>query len=65
MATEKLLDPEAFVIIHSGSANRRASHWHVHLLLVSSRWQKSWLYFVLWGKNVLQACGLRKDGRNR
>jgi len=65
LAKEKLLDPGAFVIIHSGRANRRVIHWHAHILLVSNRWQKAWLYFVLWGKNVLQAFGLRKDARTR
>lgn len=63
LADERLKSPEAFVLIHSGRGNRRTDGWHVHILLVTGRWQKAWLYFVLWGKNVLQAVGLRRDRR--
>ena len=59
LADEKLQNVEAFVLIHSGRGNRRGKGWHIHILLVSGRWQKAWLYFVLWGKNVLQALHLR------
>jgi len=56
-------DPEAFVLIHSGRGNRRTDGWHIHIVPVSGRIQKAWLYFVLWGKNVLQALGRRRDRR--
>ena len=57
---EKLLkNPEAFVLVHSGRSSRRVRGWHIHIVLIASRWQKAWLYFVLAGKNILQAVGLR------
>jgi len=56
-------DPEGFTLIHSGRGNRRTHGWHVHLAIIRGRWQKAWLYFVLWGKNVLQGLGLRRDRR--
>jgi hypothetical protein len=63
LGRELLGDEEAFALIHSGRANRRVAGWHVHIALVAGRWQKAWLYFVLWGKNVLQALGIRRDCR--
>jgi len=64
LGREKLGNEESFVIIYSGRANRRAAGWHIHIVLVNGRWHKAWLYFVLWGKNVLQAIGLRRDQRS-
>jgi hypothetical protein len=61
LAKELQQNADAFVLIHSGRGNRRANGWHIHIVFVSGRWQKAWLYFVLWGKNVLQAIGLRRD----
>jgi hypothetical protein len=63
ISEEVLNDPESFVIIQSGSSNRRSRGWHIHMVLVKNRWEKAWLYFVLFGKNILQAIGLRKDSR--
>ena len=34
--------------------------WHAHMVVLSNRRQKAWLYFVLSGKNLLQAIGLRR-----
>ena len=54
-------DPEAFGVIYSGYSMRREQGWHVHIVLLGNRWRKAWLYFVLAGKNLLQALHLRKD----
>ncbi len=58
-------DGEAFAMIYSGYSARREKGWHVHIVLLGSRWRKAWLYLVLAGKNVLQALGLRKDDAPR
>ena len=55
--------PDAYTLIYSGHAVRRATGWHLHLLLVPGRWSKAWLYLVLGAKNLLQGLGLRRDGR--
>lgn len=55
--------PDAFTLIHSGHATRRAMGWHLHVVVIRGRWEKAWLYFVLCGKNVLQLFRLRKDAR--
>jgi hypothetical protein len=57
--------PEAFGVIYSGYSVRRVQGWHVHIVLLGNRWRKAWLYFVLAGKNLLQAAGLRKDDAPR
>lgn len=53
---------EAFTVIYSGHATRRAQGWHAHIIVLANRRQKAWLYFVLSGKNLLQAMGFRRDG---
>lgn len=65
LAGEKLNDKEAFSILYSGYSSRREKGWHVHIVLLGNRWKKAWLYFVLAGKNLLQAFGLRKDDAPR
>lgn len=59
VATTYVGRSEGFTLIHSGRGSRRADRWHIHIVAVSSRWLKAWLYFVLCVKNVLQAMGLR------
>jgi len=64
--SEKLLgDSEAFTILYSGYSSRREKGWHVHIVLLGTRWRKAWLYLILAGKNLLQACGIRKDDSPR
>ena len=53
-AFELLADKEAFTIFYSGYSARREKGWHVYIVLLGSRWRKSWLYIVLAGKNILQ-----------
>ncbi len=65
LAFEKLNDKEAYSILYSGYSSRREKGWHIHIVLLGNRWKKSWLYFVLAGKNLLQAFGLRKDDAPR
>lgn len=65
LAMELLGDPEAFSILYSGYSSRREKGWHVHIVLLGSRWKKAWLYFILAGKNLLQAVGIRKDDAPR
>jgi len=61
LALTFLDDSEAFTILYSGYSAIREKGWHVHIILLGSRWRKAWLYFVLSGKNLAQALGLRKD----
>lgn len=64
--SQKLLgDSEAFTILYSGYSSRREKGWHVHIILLGNRWRKAWLYFVLAGKNLLQAFGLKRDDAPR
>ena len=65
LSMELLGDPEAFSILYSGYSSRREKGWHIHIVLLSNRWKKAWLYFVLSGKNILQAVGARKDDAPR
>jgi hypothetical protein len=65
LAAESVGDPEAFGILYSGYSVRREQGWHVHIVLLGNRWRKAWLYFVLAGKNLLQALGVRKDDAPR
>ena len=58
-------DKEVYTLLYSGYSARREKGWHVHIVLLGNRWKKAWLYFVLAGKNLLQAFGLRKDGAPR
>ncbi|MCP4521054.1 MAG: hypothetical protein GY827_05125 [Cytophagales bacterium] len=54
-------DEEAFTILYSGYSARREKGWHIHIILLGNRWKQAWLYFVLGGKNLLQALRLRND----
>lgn len=58
----KLLgDEEAYTIFYSGYSARREKGWHLHIVILGSRWKKARLYFVLALKNLLQALKLRRD----
>ena len=61
LAQEVIGDKEAFSILYSGHSSRREKGWHIHIVLLDSRWKKAWLYMILSGKNLVQALGLRKD----
>jgi hypothetical protein len=61
LADQLLGDTEAYTILYSGYSARREKGWHVHIVLLGNRWRKAWLYFVLAGKNLFQAFGLRRD----
>ena len=52
---------DAYTIIYSGYSARRRKGWHVHIVILGSRWRKARLYAVLAFKNCLQALGFRKD----
>lgn len=65
LALEVVGDREAFSILYSGYSSRREKGWHIHIVLLGSRWKKAWLYMILSGKNVAQALGLRKDDAPR
>ena len=65
LALRHVGDPEAFSILYSGYSSRREKGWHIHIVLLGNRWKKAWLYFVLSGKNILQALGVRKDDSPR
>lgn len=65
LALELLGDAEAFSVLYSGYSSRREKGWHVHIVLLGNRWKKAWLYFVLAGKNILQAVGVRRDDAPR
>ncbi|MFL6199361.1 MAG: hypothetical protein ACJ76J_09305 [Thermoanaerobaculia bacterium] len=53
--------PDAFVLIHSGHAARRSQGWHLHVVVIRSRIEKAWLYFLLSGKNALHVVGIWKS----
>ena len=55
----------AFSVLYSGYSARRERGWHFHIVLLTGRWRKAWLYLVLAGKNALQTVGLRKDDAPR
>lgn len=65
LAYELLGDREAFTVLYSGYSARREKGWHIHIVLLGNRWRKAWLYFILAGKNLFQAMGLRKDDAPR
>lgn len=65
LALELVGDREAFTVLYSGYSARREKGWHIHIVLLGNRWKKAWLYFVLAGKNLFQALGLRKDDAPR
>src|SRR5262245_10764989 len=62
LALARVGDAGAYSILYSGYSGysaRRAQGWHVHIVLLTGRWKKAWLYLVLASKNALQAVGLR------
>jgi hypothetical protein len=61
LSFELLGDSEAFSILYSGYSSRREKGWHIHIILLGSRWKKAWLYLILASKNIAQALHLRKD----
>ena len=65
LAMEVVGDAEAFGLLYSGYSARREHGWHVHIVLLGNRWRKSWMYFVLSIKNLLQALGIRRDDSPR
>jgi len=65
LALEKVGDRGAFSVLYSGYSGRREAGWHIHIVLLTGRWKKAWLYLVLAGKNMLQALGVRKDDAPR
>ena len=65
LAQEYVGDAEAYGLIYSGYSARREKGWHIHIILLGNRWRKAWLYFVLAGKNLLQALRLRRDDAPR
>jgi hypothetical protein len=65
LALDNVGDAEAFSILYSGYSSRREKGWHIHIVLLGSRWKKAWLYMILSGKNIVQALGLRKDDAPR
>lgn len=52
LAQESVGDPQAFMLIHSGSSIRKRPKWHAHVFVVQHRWQKAWVYTVLGAKNM-------------
>ena len=65
LAAREVGRPDAYTLIYSGHASRRAAGWHLHVLLVPNRLSKAWLYLVLAGKNLLQSFGVRRSGPRR
>jgi hypothetical protein len=65
LARERVGDSGAYSILYSGYSARREDGWHIHIVLLTGRWRKAWLYLVLAGKNALQALGLRHDDAPR
>ena len=65
LALDRIGDRGAFSVLYSGYSARREAGWHIHIVLLSGRWKKAWLYLVLAGKNLLQAVGLRSDDAPR
>lgn len=65
LALDRVGDAGAYSLLYSGYSARREQGWHVHIVLLTGRWKKAWLYLVLAGKNALQAMGLRRDDAPR
>jgi len=65
LAFDHIQDKEAYSVLYSGYSSRREKGWHMHIILLGNRWRKAWLYFVLAGKNLLQAFSLRRDDAPR
>jgi hypothetical protein len=65
LARERVGDSGAYSLLYSGYSARRERGWHIHIVLLTGRWRKAWLYLVLAGKNALQALHLRRDDAPR
>jgi hypothetical protein len=65
LALSRIGDREAFSVLYSGYSARREAGWHIHIVLLTGRWKKAWLYLILAGKNLLQAMGMRADDAPR
>jgi hypothetical protein len=65
LARARVGDSGAYSVLYSGYSARREQGWHIHIVLLTGRWKKAWLYLVLAGKNALQALGLRRDDAAR
>ncbi len=65
LARNRVGDPGAYSVLYSGYSARREGGWHIHIVLLTGRWKKAWLYLVLAGKNALQAMGIRRDDAPR
>jgi hypothetical protein len=52
LAMEATGDPQAYMVILSGSSIRRRPTLHMHVFIVQRRWQKAWVYLVLGAKNL-------------
>jgi hypothetical protein len=65
LAFDRIGDRGAFSLLYSGYSARREAGWHIHIVLLTGRWKKAWLYLMLASKNLLQALGLRKDDAPR
>lgn len=63
LSLKHAVDSRRYTLIFSGPLSSRRRGAHVHILVTASRWGKAWLYAVLAVKNLLQAVGLRSDGR--
>jgi hypothetical protein len=61
VSLEILGDQEALLVIYSGYSSRRERGWHIHIILLGSRWREAWLYLMLAEKNILQALKIRED----
>lgn len=55
LARASVGDPQAFMLIHSGSSVRKRENWHLHVFVVRHRWQKAWVYRILGAKNFALA----------
>ena len=44
LAFKHVGDAEAFTVLYSGYSARGEKGWHVHIVLLGSRWRKAWLY---------------------
>lgn len=65
LARARVGDPGAYSVLYSGYSARRERGWHIHIVLLTGRWKKAWLYLVLAEKSALQALGLRRDDAPR
>ncbi len=52
LASRHLENPEAYVIIHNGSVSRRRKNFHIHIIPVSEKIEKTRIYFLLFLRNI-------------